>query len=171
MPLESSTSNIQSFSDIHWPVWTIRPHEYISEGLIKDSSGIRRLDLEDKSWPFPVRRLKAKTFKDYKVYPLKKAIWNFKDLLQSSSLCFIDYSGKVYYYKKTTFVPLVYRKIISRKYTNTTTVFRVEGINSAFEVRGKLNLEATHAGLLVIDRGYLLYEVTNQKLKDSKRKL
>lgn len=171
MPSANSTNNTQSFSNIHWPVWTIRSHEYISKGLIKDGAGIRRLDLEDKTWEFPVRRLKAKTMKDYKVYPLKKAVWNFKDLLQSGSLCFVDYSGKIYYYEKKTFYPLVYRKILSRKYTDTATIFKVEGINSAFEVKGKLNLEAGYAGLLVIDRGYLLYEVTNQKLKDSKRKI
>lgn len=171
MPSGSSTNNIQSFSDIHWPVWGIRPHESISRGLITDSSGIRRLDLEDKTWDFPVRRLRAKTMKDYKVYPLRKALWNFKDLLNSGFLCFVDYSGRVYYYEKKTFYPLVYRKILSRKYTNTTTVFKIENINSVFEVRGKLNPEAKYAGLLVIDRGYLLYEVTNKKLKDSKRKI
>ena len=171
MPSGSSTNNTRNFSDIHWPVWGIRSHEHIGQGLITDRHGIRRLDSEDKSMPFPLRRLAIASMKDYKVYPLRKALWNFKDLLKSGSLCFIDYSGKVYYYEKKTFYPLVYRKIRDRRYTNTTTIFTVEDVNSVFEVKGKLNHEALYAGILVIDKGYLLYEVANEKLKDSKRKI
>jgi hypothetical protein len=171
MPSVSSTNNTQSFYSIHWPVWGIRSHEYISKGLIKDRAGIRRLDLEDKSDSFPIRRLKAQKLSAYKVYPLKKSIWNFKDLLKSGMLCFVDYNGKVYKYQKSKFYPLVYKKITSRRYTNTTTIFNIKGINSVFEVNGKLNLEAEYAGLINIGRGYLLYEVTNKLLKTSKRKI
>jgi len=73
--------------------------------------------------------------------------------------------------KKTTFYPLVYKEITKRWYTDNSTVFKVKGINSPFEVRGKLNLKAKYAGILSIDKGYLLYEVTNTKLKDSRRKI
>ncbi len=171
MPLESSTSNTPSFSDIHWPVWMLRPHEHIGGGLVTDRYGIRRIDLVDKSISFPMRRLAIKAMKDYKVYPLRKAIWNFKDLLSSGQLHFIDYEGKIYNYTKSVFHPLVYRKILSKKYTNTTTIFKVKGINSFFEVAGKLNLEAMYAGIINIDRGYLLYEVTKDKLKDTRKKI
>ena len=171
MPSVSSTNNIQSFSNIHWPVWGIRHHEYISKGLIKDKVGIRRLDLEDKHNTFPFRRIQAQRLNDYKLYPLKKPIWSLKDLVKSGLLTFVDYKGNIYNYKKQKFYPLVYRKILSRKYTENTTIFKIENINSVFEVKGKLNLKAEYAGLLRIDRGYLLYEVTNEKLKDSKRKI
>jgi len=171
MPSGNSTNNTQSFSSIHWPVWSIRPHDHIGGGLVTDRYGIRRIDLEDKSISFPMRRLAIKSLTDYKVYPLRKPIWSFKDLLASKMLCFIDFEGKIYNYKKSVFHPLIYRKIISRKYTNTTTIFKVKGVPTFFEIEGKLNLEATYAGILSIDRGYLLYEVTNKKLKDTKRKI
>jgi hypothetical protein len=171
MPSGNLTNNTQSFSSIHWPVWTIRPHDYIGGGLVTDRYGIRRIDLEDKSISFPMRRLAIKTLTDYKVYPLRKAIWNFKDLLASKMLCFIDFKGRIYNYKKSVFHPLIYRKIIFKKYTDTTTIFKVKDIAAFFEVAGKLNLEAEYAGLLHIDRGYLLYEVTTEKLKDTKRKI
>ena len=171
MPLESSTNSTQSFSNIHWPIWLIRPHEFIGGGLITDRYGIRRLDLVDKTLSFPMRRIAIKSLKDYKVYPLRRAIWSFKDLLASKMLHFIDFEGKVYNYKKSTYHPLVYKKIISKKYTDTTTIFKVKDVNAFFEVAGILNYEAEYAGLLKIDRGYLLYEVTNTKLKDSKRKI
>jgi hypothetical protein len=171
MPLANSTSSTQNFSNIHWPVWVIRPHEHIGEGLITDRQGIRRIDLADKSMPFPKRRLAIKVLKDYKVYPLRKAIWNFKDLLASKILDFIDFEGKIYHYTKSVYHPLVYKKIIYKKYTDTTTIFKVKGVNSFFEIAGKLNLAAEYAGLLHIDRGYLLYEVTTEKLKDTKRKI
>jgi hypothetical protein len=171
MPLGNSTNSTPSFSNIHWPVWIIRNHEHIGAGLITDRYGIRRIDLEDKTLSFPMRRVAIKNLKDYKVYPLRKAVWNFKDLLASKMLHFIDFEGKIYNYKKSVFHPLIYRKIISKKYTDTTTIFRVKGVPSFFEVAGKLNLEAEYAGLLHIDRGYLLYEVTTDKLKDTKRKI
>ena len=78
---------------------------------------------------------------------------------------------KIYKYKKTTFYPLVYKEIVEKWYTDNSTIFKIRGINSPFEVRGKLNLEAKYAGVLRIDKGYLLYEVTNTKLKDSRRKI
>ena len=173
MPSESLKNNTPNFSDIHWPVWIIRPHDSISGGLITDKRGIRRLDLKENNTnaDFPVRRIQAKSLTDYPVYPLKKPIWSLKDLLSSGHLCFVDYEGKIYKYKKTTFYPLVYKEITKRWYTDSSTVFKVKGINSPFEVRGKLNLKAKYAGILSIDKGYLLYEVTNTKLKDSRRKI
>ncbi len=171
MPSESLKNSTPNFSSIHWPVWIIRPHESIMGGLITDRRGIRRIDLPDKVDPFPVRRLQLKKLKDYPVYPLKRTIWSLKDLLSSGQLCFIDYNGIIYKYKKQTFYPLIYREILERKYTDNSTIFKLKNINTPFEVFGQLNLEAKFAGVLKIDRGYLLYEVTNKKLKDTRRKI
>jgi hypothetical protein len=171
MPSVNLTSNILSFSNIHWPVWSIRAHESIAGGLVTDAKGVRRLDLLDKSEPFPMRRIKAKHLKDYKLYPLRKPIWNVRDLVTSGSLTFIDYDGKVFNYKKTTFYPLVYKKIISKKYTENSTVFKVEDIHTVFEVKGKLNLEGEYAGILIVNKGYLFYELSKTKKKDTKRKV
>ena len=171
MPSASLKNNTPNFSNIHWPVWIIRPHDSIAGGLITDKRGIRRIDLLGDDSEFTVRRLKAKNLKDYPLYPLTKAIWSLKDLLSSGHLCFIDYEGKIYKYKKTTFYPLVYKEILERWYTDNSTVFLLKGVNSPFEVRGRLNLHAKYAGVLKIDKGYLLYEVTNIKLKDTRRKI
>jgi hypothetical protein len=46
-----------------------------------------------------MRRVAIKKLTDYKVYPLRKAIWNFKDLLASKMLHFIDFEGNIYNYK------------------------------------------------------------------------
>ena len=164
MPSASLKNNTPNFSNIHWPVWIIRPHDSIAGGLITDKRGIRRIDLLEDDSEFTVRRLHAKNLKDYPLYPLTKAIWSLKDLLSSGHLCFIDYEGKIYKYKKTTFYPLVYKEILERWYTDNSTVFLLKGVNSPFEVRGRLNLHAKYAGVLKIDKGYLLYEVTNIKL-------
>lgn len=171
MPLVNLKSNILNFSNIHWPVWIIRAHEIIAGGLVTDAKGIRRLDLTDKSDPFPIRRIKAKKLKDYNVYPLRKPIWNVRDLVTSGNLTFVDYEGKVFYYKKTKFYPLIYRKIIYKKYTESSTVFKVHGIHTVFEVKGKLNLKGEYAGILIIDKGYLFYELSKTKKKDTKRKV
>lgn len=171
MPLENSKNNTLSFFDIHWPVWTLRPYELISGGLITDNRGTKRLDLEDKTLPFPQRRLIAEEMEDYKLYPLKKAIWNFKDLLLSGSNSFIDYEGNIYKYQKSKYYPLIYRKVIWRKYTENTTIFGLDKVNTPFEIKGKLNLRAIYAGVLKVGRGYLLYEMTNEKLKDTRRML
>jgi hypothetical protein len=169
--LENSINSIQSFYKIHWPVWKIRQHYSINGGLVTDSSGKRILDLLDKTLPFPIRRLKLTEQKEYSVYPLRKPIWSLKDLLVEKILCFIDYEGNIYHHKKTTYYPLIYKKILERKYSTNTTIFKLKDINPIFEIRGLLNAEATYAGILEIGRGYLLYEVTNTKLKDTKRKI
>jgi len=171
MLLENLTNNIQSFSKIHWPVWKIRQHYSISGGLVTDKSGIRILDLSDKTLPFPIRRLKLEKQKEYSIYPLRKPVWSLKDLLLEKILYFIDYEGHIYHHKKTTYYPLVYKKILERKYSTNTTIFKLKDINPLFEVRGLLNAEATYAGILEIGRGYLLYEVTNTKLKNTRRKI
>jgi hypothetical protein len=171
MPLESLKSNTPNFSSVHWPIWVVRPHESISRGLVTDKRGIRRIDLPDDEAEFTVRRLHAKNLKDYPLYPLGKIIWSLKDLLASGHLCFIDMKGKIYKYKKTTFYPLVYKEIISRKATSNSTIFTLKGVHHPFEVKGKLNLHAKYAGVIKIDKSYLLYEVTNEKLKDSRRKI
>jgi|APSaa5957512535_1039671.scaffolds.fasta_scaffold15351_4 hypothetical protein len=169
MPSESLKSNTLSLFDIHWPVWPLRTHESISKGLITDSRGTRRLDLEDKSLPFTKRRLIAKELEDYKLYPLKKNIWTFKDLILSGSRDFIAYDGIIFKYKKSNYYPLIYREVIWRKYTSNSTIFGVKDVSSPFEVKGKLNLEAVYAGVLKVGRGYLLYEMTNTRLKDTRR--
>lgn len=171
MPSENLKSNIPNFSNIHWPVWIIRPHDSIAGGLVTDKRGTRRIDLIGDDAEFTLRRLHAKNLKDYPLYPLGKIIWSFKDLLASGHLCFIDTKGKIYKYKKTTFYPLQYKEILDRRLTGSSTVFTLKGVHHPFEVRGKLNLHAKYAGVLKIDKGYLLYEVTNQKLKDSRRKI
>lgn len=169
--MENSKNNILNFFDIHWPVWTIRQHEIISGGLITDARGTRRLDLEDKSIPFTKRRLIAKEMRDYKLYPLRRPFWDFKSLLASGFTKFIDYKGNIFNYKKEKYYPLIYRKIIWRKYTEDSTIFGLKDINTPFEIKGKLNLEAFYAGVLKVGRGYLLYEMTNEKLKNTRRKL
>ena len=141
MPSESLKNNTPNFSSIHWPVWIIRPHESISGGLITDKRGIRRLDLKENptNAEFPVRRLQAKGLTDYPVYPLKKAIWSLKDLLSSGHLCFIDFEGKIYKYKKND----KERKLIAKKgkmkylkYFNSTLVAEFI-INKTYDIKKK----------------------------------
>lgn len=116
---------------------------------------------------FPNRRLQLKVYKDdspYPLYPLKKAIGNLGNLLLYSRIykTFIDATGRVFKYEKTTKVPLIYRKIKKFVPYYNGTMLLIEGIHCPIWLYRPLRGGEEYAAILLIEKGYLLLGVTNK---------
>ncbi len=119
------------------------------------------------------RRLLLKS-KEIKLYTLSKAIFFIADLIKLTigTSYYIDSTGKIFEYKKTTTVPLIFKKIkkVIPIKTGGATI-EVEGIASRYKTLFLPNLECKYAGLLKIGKGYILYGLYETKLPDTRRKI
>lgn len=167
--MENLKNSTLSLPKVSWPIFVIRDHEWISKGKIKDKYGVRVLDNINATGNLGQRRL---TIKPQDLYPLKKAIYNLKDMLKISrrNKTFIDSEGKVFRLQKKKYYPLLYKKIIKQFLVeNVGTVFYLAGINTPFEVKGILNSDIKYVGVLKIGKGYLLYEFSKERKKKSRK--
>ena len=117
------------------------------------------------------RRLKLQT-QGVKLYNLKFAIFFIQDLIKltKGATWYIDSTGKIFEYKKSRVVPLIFRKIKNIIPIKTGgAIVEVEGIMSRFKMLHLPKLEYKYAGLLKVDNGYILYGVYNRQLNDTKR--
>lgn len=109
------------------------------------------------------------------LYKLKVAIFFISDFIKlaSKSSWFIDSNGQVFSYTKTLRVPLLFKKIAKLVSTSTGgLIVEVEGISSRFKTLLPLRSYTEvpkYAGILKIDKGYLLYGLYKDRLKDSNR--
>lgn len=172
-------SNTLSWSDIIFPLFPLGLgiegfYEEDKVLFVKDHTGYRILDDKNLSGDSLGERrlhLKAET---KQIYPLKRKIDTFIDLVKYSKVYkyYIDVEGRQFKYNKTRFAKLLYRPILFSKFVEGKgTVFTVKGVNSWFEVNYLLHPEARWAGLLKIDRTWLLYDLSFEKKQDSRRKI
>lgn len=119
------------------------------------------------------RRLLLKS-KEIKLYTLSKAIFFIADLIKLTvgTSYYIDSTGKIFEYKKTTTVPLIFKKIkkVIPIKTGGATI-EIEGISTRYKTLFLPRLECKYAGLLKVGMGYILYGLYENKLPDTKRKI
>lgn len=167
--MESLKNNTQNLSNISFPVFIIREHnnivnekgriivhtnhgEYIidNRNLTGSSLGQRRLRINEKP-----------------KYILKKAIYTCKDLIKCYNKTFIDSKGKIFNYIKMKTVPLIYKRIVKR----VGTIIYLKDINCPFSIPKDLDPDIKYAGVLKIDQGYLLYDLSYTFKKRTWRKI
>jgi len=103
---------------------------------------------------------------------LKYMITNPNGLLKQKTKYFIDNSGKPFIYEKTTMVSLKYLQISKVELKDSATLIRVRGHNSPFTVPRPPEVGYTWAGILHLQGlPWMLYEYSQKKLKDTKRKV
>ena len=160
-------------SEISFPVYKLgntKPiqHETIAFYLFVDDSDNSRapqdvyLIVDDKAVHgenLARRRLQLQA-QGVRLYKLTRAIFFIADMLKLSvgATWFIDSLGKIFEYKKTKKVPLVYKRI--KKVIPLSAggaVLEVEGIAHRFKTLYMPRLEERYVGLLKINNGYLLY--------------
>lgn len=128
-----------------------------NKNLNGDTLGKRRLALKDKT----------------KLYKFSKTINTVIDLIKCKHYPkFIDSNGTVFNYKKSKYVPLIYRKILSSEAVEGLGVtIGVKDIPVKFLTSGftETALLKAWAGILLIDDGYLLYEISNELKNDTRR--
>jgi hypothetical protein len=93
-------------------------------------------------------------------------------LLKQKTKYFIDNSGRPFIYEKTTMLPLKYLKISKVELKDSATLIRVKGHNSPFTVPRPPEVGYTWAGILHVQGlPWMLYEYSETKLKDTRRKV
>ena len=106
------------------------------------------------------------------LYDLKKMVSSPNGLLKQSTKYFIDNVGRPFIYEKTLMLPLKYLKINKVVRKDTAALIWVKGHNAPFTVPRPPEVGYTWAGILHIrNLPWMLYEYSEKKLKDTRRKV
>lgn len=117
-----------------------------------------------------LRRLQLQT-QGVPLYPLRTAIYFLGDFIKlaKSNYWFIDSQGKLFTYKKTTSVPLRFRKISKIIPGITGSIIEVQGIPERFKTLFRVPEYNTYAGILEYRGINILYGAYETKHKDTRR--
>jgi hypothetical protein len=115
------------------------------------------------------RRLKIK---NSKLYIPRKVYYNIAQLLKSKHTVFIDKYGILFKYKKTQYVPLKYYKIENiDKAEDGQCILAIPKLPFYHKTTCRIAYSINYLGLLDTPFGYILYELSEYKKSDSKRKI
>lgn len=169
-------------NELRFPVYEIGTEAVIEEDdmlfieRINDKGESDVFIIDDRSVPgesLAMRRLIMGS-REARLKPLSTAIFFIADLVKYSdpSKWFVDSDGKHFRYVKTTFYPLVCRKITKVKEIPTGgALIEVEGISSRFKTLHTPDPRNTHAGLILIGKGTVLYGLYPGPFQDTRRKV
>tara|TARA_B100001094_G_scaffold44598_1_gene39404 strand:- start:15874 stop:16326 length:453 start_codon:yes stop_codon:yes gene_type:complete len=139
------------------------------------SDGLLFLDdqlLDDKNMSggtIGIRRVQT-PFRD--LFPLKKSLINHIGILKQTGNTFIDSQGDPFIYEKTLLCKLKYFKIRKVDRKGVASLLWVKGINFPFTIPRPPEDGRTWAGILHLHNiPWLLYEYSEVKLKDTRRKV
>lgn len=161
--------------DATFPIYTITDnHKKIWEDMnvlyIDTISGTYMLDNRNVAGEtLGKRRLKLKNTEN--LYVPRKVCYNFEQVLHCKNKCFIDNTGTVFKYIKTTFVPLKYHKVDYIERLEEGCIVHLKDVYypQKFNCRKAHSIE--YVGLLHTKMGLILYENTDIKKKDTRRKI
>ena len=105
------------------------------------------------------------------MYRLTKAIYDIPSLLKTSSRKFIDSEGHIFNYEKTRFVPLIYHEIMEIVHKNFASIVWLKDINSPYTIPRPPDPQMRWAGVLYNKTPWLIYEFSESKKRDTRRKL
>lgn len=174
-----------NLNDITFPVYLLgktKPHYengvwyylYVKQVYDGDNEEVK-LVLDDQNVPHTTlsrRRLVLQT--KLNLYKLKTAVFFFSDLVKLSvgSTWWIDSVGKVFEYKKTRRVPLVYKRV--KTFIKAETggwLVEVEGVTERFKIMYAPNPDQKWAALLRVGINYLMWGLSDQKYKDTTKSI
>lgn len=170
---------------VHWPVFRLMDEKPIVSGtrvlysrlrLDNDTGKFTTIEkvIDDTSVPgatLGARRLVLSS-KKIKLLKIKKAVYFLADLVKiaKANTWFIDSSGYVFQYKKSTRCKLVCKKIVNIHPGKVTgCVLELDGIHSRFKAMRSPEPHEMYAGVLLHSSGYLLYGIYEHKFEDSWR--
>ena len=174
--------NNANLSDISFPVYligTLKPH--VTDGVMyylqrhtADSTTTYRLTIvDDKNLPgnLAVRRLKI-IAKGDRIHKLKYAVFFLGDLvkLAKKGTWFLDSTGVLFQYTKTSRFPLVYlpiRQVIPIK--TGGAIIEVVGMSERFKSLFMPSKESRWAAILKMKKSNILYGFSDKHLKSTTR--
>lgn len=106
------------------------------------------------------------------ILPLKKMITSYNGVLKQGTKYFIDNVGKPFVYEKTHFAQLKYLRIKKVEKKDMASLVWVQGHNTPFTVPRPPEVGMLWAGVLHLHGlPWVLYEYSETKLKDSRKKV
>ena len=120
-----------------------------------------------------IRRLRLSA-KGVALHKLRLSVFFLADLIKlgKPGRWFIDSTGRVFEYTKTSLVPLVYKRIkqiLPNKHGGS--IILVEGLSTRFKTLFSVDQRYKYVGLLKIGLGFIYYGVYEEKPQDSYRKI
>jgi hypothetical protein len=172
-------------STIVFPVYKLgqtKPHE--TDGVVffinqyeREGKEITTIVDDNKIAAETLSRRRLELIKNgVSLFQLRTAVFFLADLIKiakNSKYWFIDSSGKVFQYKKTRMVNLIFKEIDKVLPIPTGgSIIQLVGMEQRFKCLTRLMDIYKYAGLLELDsKSYVLYGVYEKKPKDTKRKI
>jgi hypothetical protein len=104
--------------------------------------------------------------------PLKKSIDTHLGIIKQKDNTFIDTIGMPFIYERTTWCKLKYYSIRKVEQKIVASVLHLNGVKAPFTIPRPPHSDMLWAGLLhLYDLPWMLYEYSETKIKDSKRKV
>ena len=162
-------------TDIKFPVFRIGSHKKIWEDggilyILMDSDNILKIDNKNVVGDtIGKRRLKIPKKQRYK---FAGTYLTLAQLVKDNKKLFVDNEGKLIKYKKQNVCKLTYHKILrAANHENVGYILTVRGILPKFKVSRAIYDGQEFIGLLRINKGYLLYELSEERKPDTWRKI
>ncbi len=170
------SKNIQhkNLANIEFPLYTITMNykniwEEFNILYIETPSGIYILDNKNLDGnTVGKRRLKINNSKKYMP---RSTISTVAQLIKSNNSTFIDNTGIVFKYKKTKLVPLKYYAAKEVIKLNDYCIVILKGIDYPIKTNCRDAYGIEYVGLLHTNMGYILYEFSDERRKDTRRKI
>src|SRR6056300_870883 len=156
---------------IKFPVYKIESSNWeLADGLLFLEGKI----LDDRNMTgdsLGVRRVQTPYAKD-SLYKLSAAIYSLQGILKQKVKTFIDSNGMPFIYEKTLNCKLKYYKIKKVERKDVASILWLNGVNFPFTIPRPPEQGMDWAGVLHYNNlPWVLYEYSEEKLKDTRRKV
>ena len=159
----------RDFNKISFPAFLMGSGNWETRDGILSCDGQVVDDYNQMGSTIGARRMQT-PFRDQ--YKLRKAVTAPNGLMKQTTPYFVDKKGKPFIYEKTIFAPLKYLKIKRVDRKDYATLIWVKGHNAPFTVPRPPDHEMAWAGILHLHGlPWMLYEYSETKLKDTRRKV
>lgn len=128
--------------------------------------------VDDKNMPGDTLGIRRIQTPHKNLCTLNKQLDNFRALIKSNSKYFIDTNGAPFIYEKTEFCKLKYYKIKSVRQKSSASLLYLWGVKNPFVIPRPPATEMQYAGVLHYGSlPWVLYEYSEEQLKDTRRKV
>lgn len=164
----------KTFSDIEFPIFTITP----TYKRIWDEFGVKYIETDSGTYILDNKNMKGDNLGERRLrikngsrYIPRKVYHSITQLIKSNNKTYIDNTGSVFTYRKTRNVPLRYYKVMDVVHREEGCILLIKNINFKLRVSCKDAYDIKYIGLLNTDTGYILYDTSDEKKKDTTRKI
>ena len=159
----------KDLTNIQFPVYTLDSGNWETADGLLFLDGLLVDDRNQEGETLGIRRMQT-PFKEK--YVLRRQIVSANGILKQKRPYFIDSLGTPFIYQKTLTCSLKYYKIQEVIRKEVASVLRVKGVKQRFTVPRPPESEMAWAGILHLHGlPWMLYEYSEEKLKDTRRKV